>query len=77
MNSTFSLAGHNAIITGGTRGIGLAIAGGFLEAGATVTLCRADRIREIGSQLSVGYEQETGHHPQLFATRPVQVARLL
>jgi NAD(P)-dependent dehydrogenase (short-subunit alcohol dehydrogenase family) len=39
MGSTFSLAGHNAIITGGTRGIGLAIAGGFLEAGATVTLC--------------------------------------
>jgi len=39
MYSTFSLAGHNAIITGGTRGIGLAIAGGFLEAGATVTLC--------------------------------------
>ena len=39
MDSTFSLAGHNAIITGGTRGIGLAIAGGFLQAGATVTLC--------------------------------------
>jgi galactokinase len=45
--------------------------------GSTVTLCRADRIREIGAQLSVGYEQETGHHPQLFATRPVQGARLL
>ncbi|MDP7204800.1 MAG: SDR family oxidoreductase [Pirellulaceae bacterium] len=39
MDSMFSLAGHNAIITGGTRGIGLAIAGAFLQAGATVTLC--------------------------------------
>ena len=39
MNSIFSLSAHNAIITGGTRGIGLAVARGFLEAGATVTLC--------------------------------------
>ena len=29
MDSKFSLAGHNAIITGGTRGIGLAIAEAF------------------------------------------------
>jgi len=39
MSDRFSLAGRNAIITGGTRGIGLAMAQGFLEAGANVTLC--------------------------------------
>lgn len=39
MEDAFSLTGRNAIITGATRGIGLAIATGFLRAGATVTLC--------------------------------------
>jgi dehydrogenase/reductase SDR family protein 4 len=39
MNDRFSLAGRNAIITGSTRGIGLAMARGFLEAGATVSVC--------------------------------------
>ncbi len=39
MSDRFSLDGRNAIVTGGTRGIGLAMARGFLEQGATVTVC--------------------------------------
>ncbi|MBJ7332075.1 MAG: SDR family NAD(P)-dependent oxidoreductase, partial [Solirubrobacteraceae bacterium] len=37
--SLFSLAGQTALITGGTRGIGLAIATEFLHAGARVLVC--------------------------------------
>ncbi len=39
MSDRFSLSGKHAIITGGTRGIGLAIAAGYLQAGAKVTIC--------------------------------------
>ncbi|MDG2381378.1 MAG: SDR family oxidoreductase [Pirellulaceae bacterium] len=39
MSDQFSLEGKNAIVTGATRGIGLAIARSFLAAGAKVTIC--------------------------------------
>jgi NAD(P)-dependent dehydrogenase (short-subunit alcohol dehydrogenase family) len=39
MSNCFDLSGKNAIVTGATRGIGLAIVRGYAEAGANVTLC--------------------------------------
>ncbi len=39
------LAGRHAVVTGGSRGIGLAIARALVEAGANVTLMARDAVR--------------------------------
>lgn len=38
LDTLFDLSGRTAIVTGGTRGIGLAIAGGLMECGANVVV---------------------------------------
>ncbi len=54
MKDRFSLVDRHALVTGGTRGIGLAIVRGYLEAGARVSFCgrKQDGVEEALEQLA-------------------------
>lgn len=59
INELFSLKGKVAIITGGSRGLGLMMAEGFAEAGATLVLCsrKIDQCEEAAANIrNVGVE---------------------
>jgi NAD(P)-dependent dehydrogenase (short-subunit alcohol dehydrogenase family) len=50
MKDLFSIAGKTAVVTGGSRGIGLMIARGYVEAGATVYI--SSRKKEVCDQMA-------------------------
>jgi NAD(P)-dependent dehydrogenase (short-subunit alcohol dehydrogenase family) len=54
MKDLFSIAGKTALVTGGSRGIGLMIARGYVEAGARVYISsrKADVLDEVAAELS-------------------------
>ncbi|MEY2437857.1 MAG: hypothetical protein QOF97_2693 [Acidimicrobiaceae bacterium] len=54
MSDLFSIQGKTALVTGGSRGIGLMIARGFVEAGATVYVSsrKAEVCEEVATELS-------------------------
>lgn len=54
LNALFGLAGKKALVTGGTRGIGMMIARGLLQAGADVVISsrKADACEQAVAQLS-------------------------
>ncbi len=54
--SLFDLSGRTALVTGGSKGIGRAVARGYAEAGADVVICarHADQLQEAAAEIAAG-----------------------
>ncbi|MBL8310020.1 MAG: SDR family oxidoreductase [Burkholderiales bacterium] len=70
------LAGRHAVVTGGSRGIGLAIANALVDSGANVTLMARDaaRLDTAIASLRLRHAAADGSQAQSFAAAVVDVA---
>jgi NAD(P)-dependent dehydrogenase (short-subunit alcohol dehydrogenase family) len=69
LRDAFDLSGKVAVVTGGSRGLGLAFASALGEAGARVAICGRD-----ADQLTAGLEQVRQHGPDAVAV-PADITR--
>ena len=66
LNNLFSLLGKNALVTGGSKGLGYSVAKALSNAGAQVALCSRNQQEAAGAASSI--QAETGNVVQGFIT---------
>ena len=72
-NRLFDLTGRVALVTGGNRGLGLAMAGALAAAGASVAIAARDqeRARQAAADLGGSGQRVTSRRSTLLIPRPV------